>query len=243
MPARKKRCPHCAEPIYVRSTPQDRTRRLMTASQAKAAEDAWHMYGLQGYTRRKAENTLALIGVSSEKLERLLECTGWELSAAVEACLFAAIGPQSTMTRQQKKLAHWALAKRMIETGDARWREHMEESIREELADWEGGGALAVRIRKPTPWGPALRMLEMRGAGVSVDEIAKATGYSEITVRRNLETRGEDPRVGPHCDRQAGRVFSFAQALAAMPLPCGETCVCSWSPVFVSDFAPISQTK
>jgi len=243
MPARKKRCPSCSQPIYVKSTPEDRTKRLMTASQAKAAEDAWHMHGVRGYTRQKAENTLALIGVSSEQLNHLLESTGWELSVAVEACLFAAIGPESTMTRHHKKCAHWAIAKKMIETGDARWQEHMAQSIREELADWQERGALGVRVRKPSPWPPAASMLEMHAFGASVEEIATATGYSAVTVKRNLESRGNDPRTGPHCDRHAGRVFSFAQALDAMPLPCGETCICSWSPVLACDFAPTLQTK
>lgn len=240
MPGRKKRCPHCGEPIYVRWLPADRGKRLMTEAQVKAIDDAAHA----AYQRQKAENTLSLIGVSGEYLDRVIKDTGWELSVAVEAILFAAIAPNSKMTRHQRHCAHWALATKMIEAGDARWREHMEQSIREELTGWEEQGVvLAVRIRKPGAWEPALKMLEMRAAGAGVDEIAKATGYSVITVNRNLETRGLDPRVGPQCDRHAGRIFSFAQALDEMPLPCGETCVCSWSPLLRSNFEPVSQTK
>lgn len=242
MPARKKRCLHCAEIIFVKSLPDDRAKRLMTEAQAKAAEDAWEKYCRENSVRRRAMAALPVFGLSREYLDHVLKNTGWTAAVAMEAIL-SAVARDHRRTRHQRKGAHLLLARMLIEARDTRWREHMEQSIREELAEWEGRGALAVQIRKPRPWEPALEMLEMRAAGASVDDIAKATGYSVITVTRNLETRGNDPRTGPHCDRHAGRIFSFAQALDVMPLPCGETCVCSWSPVLVSDFAPIVQTK
>ena len=41
MPQRKAKCAACRRPIYVKSTPDDRTKRLMTEGQAQAAEAAW----------------------------------------------------------------------------------------------------------------------------------------------------------------------------------------------------------
>ncbi|MEK6245612.1 MAG: hypothetical protein AABM33_14080 [Pseudomonadota bacterium] len=41
MPQRQTKCPACRRPIYVKSTPDDRMKRLMTEGQAQAAEAAW----------------------------------------------------------------------------------------------------------------------------------------------------------------------------------------------------------
>lgn len=44
MPARKTKCKACGEFMFVKSTPQNRTRRLMTAAQADSAERAWEQW-------------------------------------------------------------------------------------------------------------------------------------------------------------------------------------------------------
>lgn len=41
MPQRKTKCAACRQPIYVKSTPDHRTKRLMTEAQAQVAEAAW----------------------------------------------------------------------------------------------------------------------------------------------------------------------------------------------------------
>jgi hypothetical protein len=43
MPQRKKKCPSCSRPIYVKSTPENRTKRIMTEVQAIDAENQWSL--------------------------------------------------------------------------------------------------------------------------------------------------------------------------------------------------------
>lgn len=99
----------------------------------------------------------------------------------------------------------------------------------------ERGIVVGLEIVKPKPWPPAAMMLRLRREGVDVRETAKKTGYSVPTVERNLKTGGEHATVGPQCDRHAGKVFSAEQAMGLMPIPCSETCVCSWRPILRSD--------
>lgn len=100
------------------------------------------------------------------------------------------------------------------------------------------GIIVGVRVRKPMPWPPALQMIEMHARGDKVETIAAATGYSIITVKRNLALQGMDHRTGPQCDRHAGRAFSVQEALDEMPLPCSASCVCDWSPILRADLDP-----
>lgn len=44
MPSRKTKCKSCGEFMFVKSTPGDRTKRLMTAPQADAAEKEWAVW-------------------------------------------------------------------------------------------------------------------------------------------------------------------------------------------------------
>jgi hypothetical protein len=89
-----------------------------------------------------------------------------------------------------------------------------------------------VEISKPAPWKHASTIIELNEHGLELKEIAKKTGFSIPTVKRAIETKGEDIRTGPQCEKHAGRVFSVAEAIREMPLPCGENCVCMWVPVF-----------
>lgn len=41
IPSRKTKCPACKNPVYAKATPDDRTKRLMTETQAMAAEAVW----------------------------------------------------------------------------------------------------------------------------------------------------------------------------------------------------------
>lgn len=98
------------------------------------------------------------------------------------------------------------------------------------FASLEENGAIAgVRISSPKPWEPARAMLALRAKGRSVDEIAKATGYSTQTVERNLQTGGVDRRIGPQCSAHGDKVFTVAEAKASGLLPCKPECICRWS--------------
>ncbi|PCJ88586.1 MAG: hypothetical protein COA54_02390 [Thiotrichaceae bacterium] len=109
----------------------------------------------------------------------------------------------------------------------------------EELVSYKDSEKLSVivgvEISKGKPWPPALKIVELHNKGFDVKAIAKEVGYSTQTVERNIKTKGVDPRIGSQCVKYAGRVFSIDEALALMPLPCSETCVCYWRTVLRSD--------
>lgn len=44
IPTRKKKCPECGKPIYIKYRPNDRTKRLVTEEQSKEIEEEWQDY-------------------------------------------------------------------------------------------------------------------------------------------------------------------------------------------------------
>lgn len=73
IPQRKTKCKACGEFIFVKDTPRNRTKRLMTAAQAEAADHAWEAH----YDRKMLGEAMALYrrflrGLTSEltKCER-----------------------------------------------------------------------------------------------------------------------------------------------------------------------------
>jgi len=65
-PQRKKKCPFCKRPIYVKSTPEIRDKRLMTEAQAEEAEKLWNAYHL----RQESIATLLSVGLDEKDLQQ-----------------------------------------------------------------------------------------------------------------------------------------------------------------------------
>jgi hypothetical protein len=83
MPQRKKKCPSCAQPIYFKSTPDNRSKRLMTEVQALAAEEEWHMYN----ARQKSISSLIPFGLTEQDIEKERACSPKSDSDAVVSLL------------------------------------------------------------------------------------------------------------------------------------------------------------
>lgn len=66
MPQRKKKCPSCQRPIYVKSTPDNRNKRIMTEAQAMAAEKEWDLYNI----RQISISVLLPFGLTEQDIER-----------------------------------------------------------------------------------------------------------------------------------------------------------------------------
>lgn len=66
IPKRKKKCPSCAQPIYNKYTPDNRTKRLMTEKQAKDAEEQWDLH----YIRYSSIRTLSVLGCGEIEIEK-----------------------------------------------------------------------------------------------------------------------------------------------------------------------------
>lgn len=72
MPQRKTKCKACGEFVFIKSTPDNRERRLMTPAQADAAERAWsNHYGNQQAARQDQFMQPALSGDRNAVLEML----------------------------------------------------------------------------------------------------------------------------------------------------------------------------
>jgi len=63
---RKKKCPSCCQPIYIKYTPDDRVKRLMTELQAKHAEEQWDLY----YLRQETISSLSPCGFGESHIEK-----------------------------------------------------------------------------------------------------------------------------------------------------------------------------
>lgn len=66
MPQRKKKCPSCHKPIYVKSTPDKRNKRIMTEAQAMAAEKEWDLHN----TRQRSLSVLFSFGLTERDIEK-----------------------------------------------------------------------------------------------------------------------------------------------------------------------------
>ena len=73
MPQRKTKCRACGEFIFIKNTPRNSTKRLMTAAQAEAADQAWeHHYDKRMRTEAAAlyKRFLKQMGSEMDKYER-----------------------------------------------------------------------------------------------------------------------------------------------------------------------------
>ena len=66
MPKRKKKCPACTKPIYIKYTPDNRKKRLMTEEQANDAEKQWDLHGL----RQSSIDILSMFGLDESEIEK-----------------------------------------------------------------------------------------------------------------------------------------------------------------------------
>lgn len=65
-PQRKIKCPSCGEYIYVKSTPDNRDRRMMTKSEAQDAEIKWSEY----HEQKRILSVLQEFGITEKNLEK-----------------------------------------------------------------------------------------------------------------------------------------------------------------------------
>lgn len=79
VPQRKTKCKHCGEFIFVKSTPNDREKRLMTPAQADAAEQAWSAHGQAAFIRSKAQH----YGIDDQDLTSAFGRSGGDIDAAM----------------------------------------------------------------------------------------------------------------------------------------------------------------
>ncbi len=200
----------------------------MTEAQAVEAEQLWASY----HERQEAMTTLQALGIDESELELARERGARSDRDAVVSILSRVAESAEQLHTRKMAFGFLAIA---AEQDNQPSREYRANAVKCELLRYKQSGIAMVKVSKPRPWAPAARMIQLHEDGVDIGAISRITGYSVPTVERNLRTRGEDPRTGPQCERYSEKVFSIEEALAEMPLPCGEKCVCSWYPILPSD--------
>lgn len=152
MPSRKMRCKACGNFIYIKSTPRNRTKRLMTEAQAADAEAQWQAHG----ERARITGDMRALG--------LAPCLDAVVSRAAMARL--ALDPSSVDSHQRKMAATMLSSPRHSSDMESRERWALLAAT-EELERLRRHGAQAEILAGPTPC-PSCRAL--RGAIWQIDD-------------------------------------------------------------------------
>lgn len=147
-PTRKRKCPACKGTVYVKYTPTDPQKRIVTEARAKEIEALWaarhtenrievffSTYDLDGSTRTKIESTLR---------ERL--CREPTAQEVIEAGAEAALARAKTANDwHQQKMLHFERALWLFQAG----RPHLEEARQSRRAELRGVASegLTARVR------------------------------------------------------------------------------------------------
>ena len=139
MPQRKKKCPSCSRPIYVKSTPENRSKRIMTEVQAIDAENQWSLYNL----RQKSLSTLFPFGLLEQDIEKEIALSAKTDSEAVVSLLTRIIADTTDLHKRKMAWSHLAI---YAEAEDRPFYEYLVESIRCELHRYKQRGVKKVEI-------------------------------------------------------------------------------------------------
>ncbi len=139
VPKRKKKCPSCCGVIFVKSTPDNREKRLMTAAAAQEAESLWERY----HSRQAAISILFPFSATETDIEQQLRDGAVSDRDAVRRILTRVA--QETANLHIKKMAYGRLAAFAEENGQP-FRELLMSSIRCELLRYRNIGVRRVEI-------------------------------------------------------------------------------------------------
>lgn len=140
-PQRKTKCSACGKPIFVKSTPGDRTKRLMTEAEANKAEAMWQAHEEQN----KYVSTLQSLGLSEEDLEkesnRLLSRKS---KKEVYSALLERVAKEADDLHRRKMAHHFLAIERSREGKD--FLTHLKEAARCELLRYQQQNIKKVEI-------------------------------------------------------------------------------------------------
>lgn len=139
MPQRKKKCPSCSRPIYVKSTPGNRIKRIMTEVEAVDAEKQWGLYNL----RQKSLSALFPFGLSEQDIEKERSLGAKNDSEAV-VWLLTRVIPDTTDLHKRKMA--WSQLAIYAEADGRPFYEYLSEAIRCELLRYKQRGVKKVEI-------------------------------------------------------------------------------------------------
>lgn len=139
MPTRKTKCRACGQPVFLKSTPENREKVLMTEAQAAAAEAAWSKH----YFVNRAAEQWQLLGVNPIQVrERLLTAQDYR-SAWIDIVLDAARSGSGNLGRF---MAWREAAAQFAEDGDRRALECLRGAAAEALRQLSTAGIRRVKV-------------------------------------------------------------------------------------------------
>jgi len=140
-PQRKSKCKFCKQFIYVKSTPTNREKRLMTEDQAKAADAEWSNY----HQGRENVNILQAIGLTEADLQRAKK--GVFSKKTDQQALWALLEKtaKKSPSLQQKKMAYYYMAL-ISEKEGKEFHVYLTEAIRCELLRYKQSKIQDVKI-------------------------------------------------------------------------------------------------
>jgi len=135
----KRKCPSCEKPIYFKSTPDNRTKRMMTEAQAIAADEKWDSYNL----RQKSLSTLVPFGLTERDLEKEKARGALSDPDAVISLLARVVEETNDLHKRKMALGHLAV---YAEQDGQPFHEYLVEANRCELHRYKQQGVKKVEI-------------------------------------------------------------------------------------------------
>lgn len=180
-PQRKTKCKACKQSIFVKYTPDNRTKRLMTAEQAAHAEAQWEARGMD----QRITEFCRMWG-TDEHLFRIGVCeSGGNLDSLMAVELRFLLATSSDL--QQRAMAAWALARHEGRCG-GEFIPILREHARLTLMRLPRGVIERVRIRA----GNCARGQEISGRILSIDQ-----ALAEMPIPHpQCEVKARDGRPG-----------------------------------------------
>ena len=139
IPKRKRKCPSCGGVVYLKSTPANRDKRLMTASEAESAEDLWQKY----HTRQASTSTLSAFDIDVSELEYELKIGAPSERDALKIILNRIANSKTKLHTRKMAFGHLAA---MAEQDGEPFSEFLKMSTRCELLNYKASGVKRVEI-------------------------------------------------------------------------------------------------
>ncbi len=179
MPQRKKKCPSCSRPIYIKSTPNNRERRLMTETQAEEAEKQWSSY----HQRQRFLVLLQPFGLGERDIGNE-KARGAQSDTEAVTSILARVAA-STKDLHERKMAFYELAL-LAEEGGKPFREFLIEAARSELLRYKKQGVAKVEILTAGPDNSCPECEAQARKVVHIDEALRLTLLPCPTCTRTL---------------------------------------------------------